>query len=120
MTADKLLHAAYYCAAAEIRSRRRNGTPIPDWLRDHYSVLDRAIRFPATQPRQQSGSGLPQSDHLDRFISAAQAAVILGWHTRQVQRRANDLDGTRVGGRWLFRLADVENYRDELENNTNG
>ena len=117
MSADGHLHAAYYCAAAVIRSRRRNGTPIPDWLRTHYVVLDRQIRHPvSSQPRQHTDCDSPHSDDLDRFISAAQAAVILGWNTRQVQRRATDLDGRRVGGRWLFRLADVENYRDEVEN----
>ncbi|MDC8970836.1 helix-turn-helix domain-containing protein [Mycobacterium marinum] len=38
----------------------------------------------------------------DDFVSAAQAAQLLGLDSRTVRRRAADFAGRFIGGRWLF------------------
>lgn len=112
MNEDEILHANYYCCADVIRSRRMKGQPIPEWLRLHYRHLDSAVRM--SQPRPEasvSGSAGGQLE-MSRLIGASQAAVILGWKTRQVQRRATELGGELIDGRWLFHMDTIYDFRD--------
>lgn len=101
---DDDIRGAYYCCAEVLRGRRLRGQPVPSWLRALYDRLDNEVR--ASRTRQESGSAEPELKP-DEWIGTAQAAVLLGWSRRRVQRRAADLDGQIVGGRWLFRESAV-------------
>jgi hypothetical protein len=50
----------------------------------------------------------------DKRISAAEAAMILGWTKRTVQRRASDLDGEIVGNCWVFSQSVVVEYAEGM------
>lgn len=107
---DEHLRAAYYCAAAVIRSRQRSGEPIPEWLRRHYRRLDEHINMSRSgQFGHESDSSGGQLED-DTLITAREAAELLGKSKRQCQRIAADLGGHIVGGRWLFRRAAVIEY----------
>jgi hypothetical protein len=94
------VQAAYYCSSALIRNRQRTGEPVPDWLRQHHAQLDAEIR------------GLSRTRHHDdeidcdlgesNQIGAREAAVLLGWSIRKVQRRKEDQGGRLVGGGLIF------------------
>jgi hypothetical protein len=43
------LRVNLYCAAEVVRSRRRNGQRIPDWLRRHHDHLDARFRASMSQ-----------------------------------------------------------------------
>lgn len=106
---DEDLRAAYYCAGEVLRGRRLRGQPIPAWLRTLFDHLDSEVR--ASHTRQQSRSDETQLKS-DDWIGSGQAAVILGWSQRRVQRRAADLDGRSIGGRLAFREAVVVEYAE--------
>ncbi|WP_157139202.1 hypothetical protein [Mycobacterium xenopi] len=105
---DTGLRAAYYCAAEALRHRRLTGAPIPAWLRTHFDRLATAIQR-ASESRHESGCGEQQSEP-DGWLTARQAAPLLGLSKRQTQRLAADLDGQLVDGRWLFPASTVHDY----------
>ncbi|WP_406817398.1 hypothetical protein [Mycobacterium sp. M23085] len=107
---DGDVHGAYYCVSEVVRGRRRCGQPVPAWLRALYDRLDAAVRAARTRP-QHVAEG-EQSEVVDKWIGSPDAAALLGWSKRQVQRRAADLDGQIAGGRWLFREAVVIEYAE--------
>jgi hypothetical protein len=108
---DTDIQASYYCCAEVLRNRQRTGAPIPGWLHRHYTRMDTAFRL--SQSRQESGCGTRQLKD-EKLITAADAADILGWSKRQVQRKATDLDGEIIGGRWLFKLNVVLEYKEGM------
>ena len=103
------LRAAYYCAAEVLRNRRRVGQRIPPWLYRHYAQLDEQIRL--SQSRQEFGCGGEQSSEPD-WITAKEAALMLGRSKRTVLRLAADLDGRMVGGRLLLDRRTVAAYAE--------
>jgi hypothetical protein len=111
---DSDLHAAYYCTAELVRSRRLGCRPIPAEVRRLYDRLTVEITLRMSRPRQEFDCNRAQLDS-DKQIGAAEAAMILKWTKRRVQRRAADLDGQIVGGRWLFREHTVIEYREGLQ-----
>jgi hypothetical protein len=56
-----------------------------------------------------------ESEH-DDWIGTADAARLLGWHPRQVQRRHADLNGRKVSGKLVFRESVVREYAEALTN----
>lgn len=106
---DDDVRAAYYCASEVLRSRRLRGQPVPPWLAALVGRLDDEVR--ASRTRQEIVGEQPQLEP-KAWIGSAEAAALLGWSRRQVQRRAADLDGSRIGGRWLFREAVVIEYAE--------
>lgn len=108
---DDVLRAAYYCAAEVIRLRRLGGKPVPDWLRRHYSHLDAEVRVSHT--RQESEGARTHSE--STLIGTGEAADMLGWHIRKVQRLATDLGGHRVAGRLVFSSIEVHEYAEGLK-----
>ena len=94
------VRTAYYCAAWVLRSLEENRRPVPDWLRNHFDRLDSEVRM--SRGRQEKCCVEPSSEE-ETWIASPEAAQILGWSKRQVQRHAKDLAGQIVGGRWLFR-----------------
>lgn len=110
---DEDVLAAYNLSAEVIRTRRFRGTPIPQWIREfHYRTnTERQARM--TRSRQESHCGGAELV-LDKRISAAEAANLLGWSKSTILRRATDLDGEIVGGRWIFRQSAVTEFREGL------
>lgn len=113
MNPDFDVRAAYTCVAEVVRRRVRCGEPVPAWLRAHYARLDVQVRL--SPPRQDpEGSGAESEE----WIGSSDAATLLGWTTRQVQRLAADLDGRIVAGRWMFRTDTVCAYREACDGST--
>jgi hypothetical protein len=102
LSAGELRQLAY-CVSAVLRARRRQNQ-VRSWLVD----LDRRLTAEiVSRARRGTVSAEP---HSDVWIGSPRAAEILGWSKRQVQRRAADLDGQIVAGRWLFRESTVHEY----------
>lgn len=101
------LETAYYCTAREIRRRQLTGQPVPAPVQKLFDRLDLEIRV--SHSRHESDCDTRQSEP-DKWIAAREAADILGCSKRQVTRRASDLDGEIIGGRWLFKLHTVLEY----------
>ncbi len=49
------------------------------------------------------------------WIGSRLTAEILGWDIRTVQRRGADLDGRKVGGRWIFPEPMIQELREALD-----
>jgi hypothetical protein len=113
MFTDTQLRQLSYCVAEELRVRMAGKPPGPQpWLRELLSALHNAV---AMSPSRHSGDGRDaDSDHDDRIIGTPAAAEILGWTTKQVQRRTADLDGQKVGGKLMFRATAVAAYAEAL------
>jgi hypothetical protein len=109
---DEQTRIAYYVASEILRSRRRLGQPIPQWLFAHYKQLDAAYRgmSPRRHDGPEIGADAPQSGHAD-LMGTRQVADMLGLSARQVRCRADQLGGVRVCGRLLFMRESVVNYR---------
>ncbi|WP_448459482.1 helix-turn-helix domain-containing protein [Mycobacterium syngnathidarum] len=60
-------------------------------------------------------TAVPQ-EYSDVSIDTDEASRILGCSTRHVRRRASDLDGIRIGGRWIFQRRTVVEYAEEKGN----
>ena len=100
MTARPGVRESLYCASELIRNRRRCGQPIPGWLLRHHAHLEREIRG-LSRPRHQRdeiGCDLGESNQ----IGAREAAALLGWSIRKVQRRKEDLGGRLIGVSLVF------------------
>jgi Helix-turn-helix domain len=102
--------AAVYCASAVIRDRQLRGQPVHDWLRRHLARCEAAV---AMSRSGQEFEGAPsQLDDLEDLIDVRKVASMLGISKRQAQRLGRDLDGVRIGGRWVFRKATVREYME--------
>ncbi len=95
---------------------KRAGLPITPSFNALHERFDRALRFgdPVSPTRQGNGCAPAESDYVE-LIGTRQAAELLGWTIRRVQRHAADLDGTKVGGRLVFPAEAVKQYRDQLD-----
>ena len=112
---EEQTRAAYYCVAEVIRGRALRGQPIPPWLRAIDSEMRAEVVKPSSPTRQDSGGQETESDH-DVWIGSAEAATLLGWTVRQVQRLATDLDGRLVGGRYIYPKHAVIAYAEATHN----
>lgn len=115
MTEDEWENRACYRLAAEaVRRKNLRREPIEAWLATLYDRLDIKVRM--SRARQENGCPAAESEVNDSWIGSPEAAAILGWSKRQVQRCAPDLDGQIVAGRWLFRESLVKEYASERDN----
>ncbi|MEP9417472.1 hypothetical protein ABLE92_24445 [Gordonia sp. VNQ95] len=90
---------------AEFERRRRiAGQPVPAAARTLRQRLLVSANGPATGPAPAHSK--PEQ------IDSCQAAAILGCNTRHVRRIAADLDGRRIGRRWIFHRHNVIDYRE--------
>ena len=105
------IRAAYYCASEILRSRRLGGQPIPAWLRRWHARLDAELKLSRTR---QDFDDAPAESGQELWIGTPEAAALLGWSLRQVQRRATDLEGRIIAGRYVFRESTVRTYAEEL------
>jgi hypothetical protein len=108
---DGEVRAVRYCAAEVLRMRRLGCIPIPQWLQELNNRLELEVKVRASRSRQELDCPGAELES-DKRIGAAEAAMILGWTKRTVQRRASD-DGEIVGGRWIFRQSTVIEYAEE-------
>jgi hypothetical protein len=109
---DEEIRAACYCASEVLRGRRLGGQPIPPWLRRLHQRLDTEVRMSRT--RQEFDDAPAELDTHDSWIGSPEAAALLGWSLRRVQRRASDLDGRIIAGRYVFRESVVRRFAEEL------
>lgn len=113
MFTDTELRQLLYCAAEELRARVRGKRPGPQpWLRDLVRRLE--LEVAVSSSRHDERCDLQLCEHEIEWIGTTQAASVLGWHERHVQRRATDLDGQKVAGKWIFRATVVRNYAEAL------
>ncbi len=102
------IRCAYYCAAEIIRSRRRTGAPIPEWLRRHYNQLDAEIRLSARG--HQKSPGTEESDTL----STMEVAEMLRCAEKWVWRHRKLLGARKDGDRWRYPRATVVEYAQRM------
>jgi hypothetical protein len=110
---DQEIRAAYYCASEILRSRRLGGQPIPAWLRRWYARLDAELKLSRTR-QDFDAPAAELAAAQDLWIGTPEAAALLGWSLRQIQRRATDLEGRIIAGRYVFRESTVRTYAEEL------
>jgi hypothetical protein len=104
-----------YCCAEELRARAAGKPPGPQpWLRNLVRRLEMEVALSSS--RQDEHGDMPRSDHDDEWIGTVEAARILHWHQRQVQRRAADLEARKVAGKLVFRAATIHEYAEALKN----
>jgi hypothetical protein len=104
------LQVALRCVSELLDTRRLLGAPIPAWLVEHHRRVAAAYRGIMSTVGQGTVTDTAQSGH--EFISARQAADIIGLSRRQIQRIGADLDGRIVDGRWLYPLNTVREYAE--------
>jgi hypothetical protein len=107
LTADDL-RRLLYCCNSELRARRLGKPPGPQpWLAQLVRRLELELAVSST--RQESDCA---ETSLETWIGSRLTADILGWDIRTVQRRCADLDGRKVGGRWIFPETVVREMRE--------
>jgi hypothetical protein len=98
-TDDQLCHLSY-CVGEELRARIAGKPPGPKpWLWDLVQCLETALTM--SRPRQSDEGSDADSGH-EEWIGTAETAAILGWTTRKVQRRKDELQGKDIGARLIF------------------
>ncbi|MEV0105555.1 hypothetical protein AB0H42_04315 [Nocardia sp. NPDC050799] len=100
------LRACCYAVAEQIRTRRRTGAPIPEWLRRTHARLSAELVSAVSD----DGPAAPPTARDSKVIGVSEAARILGCSTRHVRRLAADLDGQHAGREWVFTLRAVTEY----------
>jgi uncharacterized membrane protein YccC len=109
---ERQIRHALYCAAEELRARQAGKPPGPaPWNHDLLRALKHELAL--THSRRAKPESETQSTHDDHEIGTAQAAQLLGWPRRRVQRRAFELGGRPVAGRFLFDRNDIEQLAAE-------
>ena len=117
LDADEI-QAAYYGLAQFVRQRAIAGRGCPPAVTALYRRIDTVIRAPSvSESGHENGSGAEQ---YNVWITAAQAAPLLGLSKRQTQRLAADLGGQLIGGRWLFNQETVREYAGERTSSRDG
>ncbi|MDT5348324.1 MAG: hypothetical protein QOH91_1611 [Mycobacterium sp.] len=102
-----------YCCGEVARMRASLRKPVGLWLVKLIRRLE--LEVAVSSSRHEWGCVDSESEHED-WIGTAEAARLLGWHQRQVQRRAADLNGRKVSGKLVFREGAVRDYAEGLTN----
>jgi helix-turn-helix protein len=108
------VQAAYYAVAGFIRQCNLGGRRPPPEVEHVFRRFDSHVRL--SRGRHESGCAADDESlsEDETWIGSPEAAEILAWSKRQVQRHANELCGRIIGGRWLFRESDVIDYMEGL------
>lgn len=98
------IRAAYHCVCEDMDYRRRNNIAIPKWMRQHHLTLERWIHLLTllSRVRQEFDTQLIELGCTPDYISAREAAEILGTSQRHITRHAKDYGGVLIDGRWMF------------------
>ena len=113
MLSERHLRLALFCVAEELRTRQRGKPPGPaPWLWELVAALKSEVAL--THSRQSDIVEREESNH-EHEIGTGQAAEALGWTRRRVQRRAADLNGRLVAGRYLFDACTIRGIAQEAD-----
>jgi hypothetical protein len=108
---ERDLQIAVRCVSELLDNRRLAGKPVPGWLVDHHRRVAAAYHRAVSTLGHETDAGTAESEH--EYVTARQAAPIVGLSRRQVQRiGAADLDGRIVDGRWQYPLHAVLEYAE--------
>lgn len=107
LTADQL-QLAIFCAHEERQARHRGKPPGPQaWNDQLIEALCRELAALSASPSRQSEVvGLRELQREDS-IGSGDAAVLLGWNLRRVQRHAGRLGGRRISGKLVFQRSTI-------------
>lgn len=103
------LRAALYASARLCREATIAGRPVPREVVELRDWAEREWRQPSPA-RQRIEAAEVELDANLRRVGTREAAHMLGWTTRRVQRHADMLDGQMVAGRLVFRVCDLHDY----------
>jgi hypothetical protein len=111
--------AAMYAVAQFRRAAVMGGRRVPPSVAALADRLDRELRFGLSPTRQENDSATRQlePERPVELIGTKQAAEVLDWIPRRVQRHRADLDGRKVGGRLVFNASVVQEYARGMEDN---
>lgn len=104
LTADDL-EVAYYVFSRFINGRLAAGKSLPAAVRPLFKRIE--LMSVTGHESDTGGEGLDQ-----KLIGTTEVAAILRCDPRHVRRLANDLDGHRINGRWIFTASVVEQYEE--------
>jgi hypothetical protein len=103
---------ALFCCAEELRARAAGKPPgVQPWLARLVRRLELEVAVSSSRHDDRDGSSRSKGDE---WIGTAEAARILGWHPRRVQRHAADLDGRKFPTQLVFRESAVRDYAEGL------
>lgn len=103
--------AVAYAIKVAQRSRRRNGLPDSGAL----AALGRAFENLSAAGQSDSATDAEDdTEDVNEWITAAEAAPLLGCSPRQARRLAPSLGGRLAGGRWLLDPHAVREHIDGL------
>lgn len=113
------LELVLYCCSAELRARRR-GKPPGVGRRLDSLVRRLELEVAVSRSRQESEGVETDSGYDDdEWIGTREAARLLRWNVRKVQRRKADLDGREVAGQLIFPARAVREYDEALTDGRN-
>jgi hypothetical protein len=104
---------AYNCVAAVMRGYQ-TAAQAPWAVRHLYDRLDAEFRFRMSHSGPEFCCGGEESEP-EKLISSRQAAALLGYSKRHVNRIATSLGGQDVDGVRVFRLSEVQGYLEGLK-----
>ena len=103
-----------YCVAEEHRARAAGKPPgVQPWLSRLLQRVELEVAMLSSRQSEQPATS--DLDHASDWIGSQQVSRILGWNIWTVQRRANDLDGRKVAGKYVFRESVVRDYAEGLK-----
>lgn len=109
------LEAAYYVTHRFVNGLRAQKKPVPKSVADYCFNVTVAWETSADGHAPQPDSGESDSEEL---VDAATAARIVGVTERQIRRLANDLDGRKCSGVWVFAKQTVVEYGEARSGRT--
>lgn len=109
---DGQVEAALYAVTDLVARRRLEGSPVPAEVVSLHRTLTAA-----SVCGTENDSPASELDD-DPIVDSTEAAELLGCSTRWVRCIRADLDGRKVGGRWVFQRQDIVNYARARESVT--
>jgi hypothetical protein len=111
---DELWWVLYACS----QEQRYRSTGYRGSRRPVSPQLARVIRrleleVATSRLRQDDVGAVQLSEHEDPLVTR-DAAAVLGWTTRKVQRHSADLEGRKTSAGWIFPAAAVHAYAEAL------
>jgi hypothetical protein len=103
------LDSAFYVVQRFIDGLRAGAPPVPKQVTDWCLKIRLTWETSDCGHENDSGAG----EFHQELCDTAEAARIIGITERQVRRHANDLDGFKRGGVWLFPRRQVIDYAEE-------
>jgi hypothetical protein len=111
------VRACLYAVSQFRRAAVMGGRRVPPSVAALADRLDRELRLGMSPTRQENDSATRQlePERPAELIGTTQAAKLLDWIPRRVQRHQADFDGRKVGGRLVFNASVVREYARGLE-----